>query len=135
MDEEQSDAGQKLDAAQEHDGEPERTPEQVRQEIEQTRIELGDTVAALAEKADVKGQAKQAVGAARANMTGKAAGIKETVLGKKEDLLSSAREATPDSAVDARQKVGGLLSSNPVPAAALGAFALGVLVGRRMRSG
>jgi hypothetical protein len=31
-----------------------RTPEQVREEIEQTRAELGDTVAALSAKTDVK---------------------------------------------------------------------------------
>jgi hypothetical protein len=131
MDEEQSDAGQELAAAQERDSGQERTPEQVRREIEQTRIELGDTVAALAEKADVKGQAKQAAGEVKANVTDKASEIKETVAEKKDEFVSSARGATPDSAIDARRRVVGLLRGNPVPVAALGALALGVLIGRR----
>jgi transposase-like protein len=131
MDEEQSDPGQKLGTAQTTDGDPDRTPEQVRLEIEQTRAELGDTVAALAEKTDVKGQARHAVDEAKQNVAGKAAEVKETVTAKKEEFVSTAREATPDSAIDARQKVGGTLRSNPVPVAALAAFAAGVLVGRR----
>ncbi len=36
----------------------ERSPEQIRAEIDKTRKELGDTVEALAEKTDVKAQAK-----------------------------------------------------------------------------
>ena len=51
MDDHQSEAGQELA------GEQERTPEQVREEIEQTRAQVGDTVAALAEKAVVKAHA------------------------------------------------------------------------------
>jgi hypothetical protein len=35
-----------------------RTPEEIRTDIEQTREELGETVASVADKADVKKQAK-----------------------------------------------------------------------------
>ena len=38
-----------------------RTPEEIEAEIEATREELGETVSALAEKADVKGQAQRKV--------------------------------------------------------------------------
>jgi hypothetical protein len=37
---------------------PEQDPEQIREDIAQTREELGDTVAAMAEKTDVKQQAQ-----------------------------------------------------------------------------
>ena len=37
-------------------------PEKIREEISDTREELGETVEALAGKADVKGQAKEKVG-------------------------------------------------------------------------
>jgi hypothetical protein len=57
-------------AGQELADDQERTPEQVREEIEQTRTELGDTVAALSAKTDVKGQAKHAVSEAKATVTG-----------------------------------------------------------------
>ena len=36
----------------------ERSPEQIRADIDKTRAELGDTVEALAEKTDVKARAK-----------------------------------------------------------------------------
>ena len=38
-----------------------RQPEEIRHEIEETREQLGETVEALAAKADVKGQAKAKV--------------------------------------------------------------------------
>jgi alkylation response protein AidB-like acyl-CoA dehydrogenase len=40
---------------------PPSDPDQVREEIAETRAELGDTVEALADKADVKAQAKQKI--------------------------------------------------------------------------
>ena len=44
---------------------------QLRAEIERTRRELGDTVAALAEKTDVKARAKEKVSEVRHNVTEK----------------------------------------------------------------
>ena len=125
MDEEQSKAGQEVA------GEQDRTTEQVHQEIEQTRAELGDTVASLAEKADVKGQAKQAVNEAKDTVSGKVSDVKDTVVGKKDEFVSSAREATPDTASQGGQRVASVARENPVPLAALGAFAVGFLIGKR----
>ena len=42
-----------------------RSPEEIREEIEQTREELGDTAAAVVQKADVKKQAKAKVSGAK----------------------------------------------------------------------
>ena len=42
-----------------------KSPEQIRAEIDQTRDELGDTVEALAEKTDVKAQAKHRIAAVK----------------------------------------------------------------------
>jgi transcriptional regulator len=42
-------------------GKPPTEPEELRREIEQTRAELGETVEALAAKADVKARAQEAV--------------------------------------------------------------------------
>jgi hypothetical protein len=49
-----------------------RTPEQIEADIERTRVELGDTVAAVAEKADVKAQAKAKVEETKARLKAKA---------------------------------------------------------------
>ncbi len=125
MDQEQSKAGPEVAEGED------RTPEQVREEIEQTRAELGDTVASLAEKADVKSQAKKAANEAKQTVTGKATEVKQTLLGKKEQLLSSASEATPESASDAGQRLAAVAKENRLPLAALGALGLGVLIGKR----
>lgn len=45
-----------------------RDPEQIERDIERTRKELADTVAAVAEKADVKGQAKRKVNETKARV-------------------------------------------------------------------
>ena len=129
MDQEPSPAGQELTGAEPAD--EERTPEQVREEIEQTRAELGDTVAALAEKTDVKGQAKQAASEAKATVTGKVSDLKDTVSEKKDGFVSTAQEATPDSAAEAGTRVSSFARENRAALIAVGLFALGILIGRR----
>jgi ElaB/YqjD/DUF883 family membrane-anchored ribosome-binding protein len=94
-------------------------PEQLQREIEETRGELGDTVEALAAKADVKAQAKQ-----------KADETKASVIGKKDELLGKAKHASPDSASAAASQASQTARENPVPLAAIGAFAAGFLAGR-----
>ena len=64
MGQDQSQAGKELDA----DGE--RTSGQVQEEIERTRAEMGETVAALAEKTDVKRQAHKALDSAKVTASG-----------------------------------------------------------------
>jgi ElaB/YqjD/DUF883 family membrane-anchored ribosome-binding protein len=94
-------------------------PEQLREEIEETRRELGDTVEALAAKADVKARVHE-----------KVESTKESVAHKKDELLGKARESSPDSvsagAAQATQKA----RENPLPVTAIGAFIGGFLLGR-----
>jgi hypothetical protein len=89
-----------------------RSPEEIRRDIEETREELGDTVEALAAKTDVKAQAKE-----------KADEVKAQAKGKVEDLKHRAQEVTPESV---QQKAG----QNPVPFVAGGALLLGFVLGR-----
>ena len=104
-------------AAEETSGE-QQSPEELRQEIEQTREELGDTVEALAEKTDVKAQAKDRIAA-----------VKDTAQQKKDEFVSKAKAATPDSASAGAQQVASTVQQKPVPFAASGAFAAGLLIG------
>ena len=73
MGQDQGQAGQKLDA------ERERTPDEVREDIEQTRTEMGDTVAALAEKTDVKRHAQEAIDHAKETATDSAGRLMEMI--------------------------------------------------------
>ena len=99
-----------------------QNPEQLRSEIEETREDLGETVAALASKTDVKSRAKEKVD-----------DVKSKVTGKKDDVAGKVTEATPDSP----GQVGDAVKGNPVPVAVIGALAAGLIVGiliRRRRS-
>jgi hypothetical protein len=115
MDQEPSQAGPGLD-----DGE--RSPEQIQAEIDQTRRDLGETVAAVAEKADVKSQARQRVDEA-----------KQAVQAKRAELMGKARENTPDSAGAGIEQVTFTAQQNPLPLAIGGALVIGFLFGRRAR--
>ncbi len=97
-------------------------PEEIRQEIEATREELGDTVAALAAKADVKSQARQ-----------KVQDTKAAVTGKKDELMGKAKQASPQTASTAATTASQKARENPVPVTAAGAFAFGFLAGWAMR--
>ncbi|NUT55002.1 MAG: DUF3618 domain-containing protein [Thermoleophilia bacterium] len=46
----------------------ERTPEEIRADIERTRVELGDTAEALAAKTDVKARASERIDELKANV-------------------------------------------------------------------
>jgi Protein of unknown function (DUF3618) len=108
-----------------------RSPEQIRAEIEQTREELGDTAAALAEKTDIKGQAKRAAQNVKDNAGEKLTDVKETVTSKAGDAGDAAREATPESAAEAGQQASRLARENQTALIALAAFVFGLLLGRR----
>lgn len=92
--------------------------QELRHEIEHTREELGDTVAALAEKADVKAQAKHRV-----------EDVKETVASKKDELVSKAREAAPASAQSGAHSAAEAARRNPLPVGIAAALAAGILIG------
>jgi ElaB/YqjD/DUF883 family membrane-anchored ribosome-binding protein len=98
----------------------ERDPETIQADIRQTREELGDTAAALGYKSDVKARAGD-----RVNET------KERISGVAEDAAAKAQEAMPSSARDGAEKARELVRQQPIATAAVAAFVVGVLVGRR----
>jgi hypothetical protein len=94
-------------------------PGEIRQDIEETRAEMGDTVQALADKADVPGRMKGSIAEKRDR-------VKERVTG----ATSSIAETTPD-ADDVREtskRAVGVAQENPL-GLALGGVALGFLAG------
>lgn len=94
-------------------------PSAIRNEIEQTREEMGDTVDALAYKADVKSRAKE-------NVSDKVDTLKSKVTGTKERVSN----ATPDGdqvAAQAKRAVG-VAQENPL-GLAIGAVAVGFVAG------
>ena len=83
-------------------------PGEIRQDIEQTRARMGDTVEALGYKADVPSRAKDRVGSMKSKLTG----------------------ATPDSGQvkDGAKQAVGVAQQNPI-GLAIGAAAVGFVAG------
>jgi ElaB/YqjD/DUF883 family membrane-anchored ribosome-binding protein len=81
-----------------------RSPDEIRADIDRTRVELGDTVEALGSKTDVKSQAREKV----------------------EEIKQRVSSATPSSAHEATATA----KRNPLPFAIGAAVAVGFLIGR-----
>jgi hypothetical protein len=85
-----------------------KSPEELRRDIEETRGELGDTVEALAHKTDVKAQARERV----------------------DSIKAKVQSATPDSASGGAKQVTATAQRNPLPFAVGGALLAGFVIGR-----
>ena len=115
-------------------GEAKTDPEALRRDIEQTREDLGDTVEALSEKADVKGQAQAKLEERKQALRQKQAQAKEQVSQKQaqaREQVSQLRErlssATPEDVKSAATQGATMAQERPIPAIA-GAFALGFAI-------
>ena len=106
-----------------------QSPEELRAEIERTQEQLGDTVEALAHKTDVKAQASARIDAAKESVQQTVHGVQESVQHTREDFVAKVKQSTPESAGAGAQQVSATVQDKPVPFAAGGAFAAGVLVG------
>ncbi len=96
-----------------------KSPEELRHELEQSREELGETVEALARKTDVKAQAKERVSSA-----------KGAAQHKKDEITAKIKTTAPESATAGAEQVARTAKKNPLPLAASAAFLAGFLLGR-----
>src|ERR1044072_6870322 len=99
-------------------------PSQIRQEIEETRAEMGHTVDALAYKADVKTRMKESISDKRDRLVEQIQGTTHRV-----------GQATPDGQQinESAREVGGVAQENPL-GLAIGGLAAGFLVGKLLPS-
>jgi ElaB/YqjD/DUF883 family membrane-anchored ribosome-binding protein len=112
-----------------------RTPAEIEQDIEQTREELGDTVAALAEKTDVKARAKDKVQDVKESVADKKGEFASKAQAKKDEFASKAQDASPSS-IDTEQVAAAAREKAQQPpyiaaGAVVAGFVLGLLVARR----
>jgi hypothetical protein len=108
-----------------------KDPDQLREEIEETRAELGDTVAAMAHKTDVKAQVKERIEHAKASVEERIERTKVSVAREKGELIGEARHASPESALSAASQASDQARRHPLLLAAAGSFAIGFIAGRR----
>jgi ElaB/YqjD/DUF883 family membrane-anchored ribosome-binding protein len=88
-----------------------REPAEIRSDIEATRRELGDTV----EK--------------------KVADVRQSIDARRRKLMGKVRQATPDSAGSAASGAATKARENPVSIGLVGAFVVGLLIGRLLSRG
>jgi hypothetical protein len=118
-----------------------KDPDAIREEIEQTRAEMTETVEAIGYKADVPSRAKEKVSekmdAARAKVSEATTRAKEAVAGSTSGggdtaggVASRVRDATPSGGQVKQQarRAAGLAQENPL-GLAIGAAAIGFLAG------
>jgi phage tail protein X len=110
-------------------------PGQIRQQIEETRAQMGDTVDALAYKADVKERAKDSI-------TEKKERAVESIAQTKDKLVSSVTgagdrvgDAAPsaDQVKEGTKRAAGVAQENPI-GLAIGGVAIGFLAGMMIPS-
>ena len=101
-----------------------KSPEELRREIEETRRDLGDTAAALAGKTDIKARAREKLDGVKRTMADKKQSLPRST-GGGEDAAGPAA-AAGQAATQAKAKAG----ENPVATAAVAAFAVGFALGR-----
>jgi len=94
-------------------------PGRIRQQIEETRSEMGETVDALAYKADVKERAKDSLAEKKDRAV-------ESIAHTKDRLMSTS--PSPDEMKEGARKAGSLAQENPI-GLALGGVAVGFLAG------
>jgi phage tail protein X len=99
-------------------------PSQIRQEIEETRAEMGDTVDALAYKADVKTRVKESISDKR-----------ERLIQQVQGTTHKVGDAAPDGQQmkEGAQQVVGIAQENPL-GLAIGGLAAGFLAGMMLPS-
>ena len=120
MDQDERAEGAAMSSAPQQDGEQTRSPEEIRADIEETREQVGDTVEALAEKTDVKAQARQRVDTVKGNVRAKA-----------DEAKAKVQSATPASAQEGGRQVAAKARENPAPLVVGGAVLVAFLLGRR----
>ncbi|WP_327031850.1 DUF3618 domain-containing protein [Micromonospora ureilytica] len=105
--------------------------EALREEIRRTRVELGETMEALAAKADVKARLKESAEQAKERMRGQAAQTVARVRGQAARGAGMARAQAYEKGELVRAQAydkGELMRRNPVPWAAIAAGAVATVV-------
>jgi gas vesicle protein len=102
-------------------------PRDIQERIEDTREQMGETVEALAHKADVPGRIKGSVADKKDAITEKVAGAKDKITGGASNAHDSTGAVADQAKTKARQGVG-IAKENPLGLAA-GSLAAGFIVG------
>ena len=107
-----------------------QTPNEIREQIEQTRSEMGETAEALGYKANVPARTKGWVADKKDAVVSAVAGTKDTVASSVSSATSAVSSATPDGreVKDASRRAVGIAQENPL-GVIIGGVAVGFVAG------
>ena len=107
-----------------------KAPDELRQEIEETRSRMGETVEAIGYKADVPSRAKEKLTDTKESVMQSVRGAKDRVTSAVAGAKDSTSSAAPSDSDIRRQtrRAAGLAQENPI-GLAVGAMAVGFLAG------
>ncbi|MFB6805301.1 DUF3618 domain-containing protein [Streptomyces sp. NPDC056387] len=111
------------------------TPAELREQVEFTRDELGQTVEALVDKTDIKAQAKEKAAAAKEQAAEKTAAVVDQISGTAHHAAQLVKDTTPDPVLEKAGQVAGVARANRKPLLVAGAALLVFLLVRRSRAG
>ncbi|MFF4426505.1 DUF3618 domain-containing protein [Streptomyces sp. NPDC001549] len=110
------------------------TPDELREQVEHTRDELGQTIEALAYKADIKAQAKEKTAAVREQAAEKTAVVADQIRVRARHAVQLVKDTTPDPVLDKACRAARVARANRKPLLVAGAsLALLLLLVRRSR--
>ena len=105
------------------------TPDDIREEIEETRARMGETVEAIGYKADVKSRMKESVSGKKDSLVGSISDGKNAIVGSADSLVSRVGGVVPDGQqIKGGAAKVGVSKENPLGLAVAGA-AVGFVVG------
>jgi len=114
-----------------------KEPEDIRNEIEETRARMGDTVEALGYKTDVKSRTKDSISSAKESVVGRVAGVKDSIMGtasSARDSVSSSMPSMDTESIKGKARRGASVAQQNPLGLAVGSMALGFLAGMSVPS-
>jgi gas vesicle protein len=107
-----------------------KDPERIRQEIEETRSEMGETVEAIGYKTNVKARVKHSVSEKKDAVTGAVSSARDAVVGTADQAVSRVTGAVPDRReVEQGARRGAAMAKQNPLGLAVGSAAVGFLIG------
>ncbi|MCX4808692.1 DUF3618 domain-containing protein [Streptomyces sp. NBC_01214] len=109
------------------------TPDELREQIERTRDGLGQTIEALADKADIKAQAREKTAAMTEQAAATAGMVADQIRTKTLHAAQLVKDTTPEPVLDKAGRAASVVRANRKPLLVAGAALIVLLLVRRGR--
>ncbi|MET9694919.1 DUF3618 domain-containing protein [Streptomyces sp. NPDC006514] len=104
------------------------TPDELREQVERTRDQLGQTIEALADKADIKAQAREKTAAMTERAAATAGVVADQIRTKTRNAAQLVKDTTPEPVLDQAGRAASVARANRKPLLVTGGAALVVLL-------